>query len=519
MGKATRPKKKPPGWISPAARSKTSNSPASASFGENQSSNPVKIKSFSSAKIASAEAPSSDSARAPEDCETPLSESTDLGPKVDKASSLSTSLPLPSQKKSIVNQLSGKEANTNPSAKVGDPTNPASPQNLPVSAPANEVVDPVPTGEKEKQDNWLNLFKGSAKPLSRKGTPFTLPSGEACVEIPNSIIEKHQKSWESFIIGQFYSDPPSQSTLHKIVNGIWSRRFPDITVSKLEGFAFLFKITNVQTRNWVLNQRLWNIDGQTMFVASWKPGLVPVKPELSSAPIWLELRNVPLQFFNEDGLERIASLVGDPKCLHPSTANKTNLEVAKVFTIIDPRKPLPEAVNVKFQTGEIRRVLVSSPWMPPICSYCRETGHNVKHCKSAPITCSACHSAKHSIVKCPRAKQKAQPVYRTKPVQKSIPVSDTHVPPANKDDIIGTGVLTSANYALTGPKLAGNSSGVSGWPVSAGTSEVDPDSSDTSSTVSGGVESSEEDKDGGGFTKVVSKRHRKSGRGKGLIKN
>lgn len=90
-----------------------------------------------------------------------------------------------------------------------------------------------------------------------------------------------------------------------------------------------------------------------MFVANWEPGVIPAKPELSSAPIWLELRNVLLEFFNEEGLEHIAGLVADPKCLHPSTANKSNLEVAKVFTLIDPRKPLPKAVNVQFETSLI----------------------------------------------------------------------------------------------------------------------------------------------------------------------
>lgn len=83
-----------------------------------------------------------------------------------------------------------------------------------------------------------------------------------------------------------------------------------------------------------------------MFVANWEPGVISVKLELTSAPIWLEQRKVPFQFFNEEGLEHIAGLVTDPKYLHPSITNKTNLEVAKLFTIIDPRKPLPEAINV-----------------------------------------------------------------------------------------------------------------------------------------------------------------------------
>lgn len=56
-------------------------------------------------------------------------------------------------------------------------------------------------------DNWCTHAKGLGKRLSKKGEAFTLPTGEACIKIPNSVIEKHRKSWEPFILGQFYSDP------------------------------------------------------------------------------------------------------------------------------------------------------------------------------------------------------------------------------------------------------------------------------------------------------------------------
>lgn len=251
-------------------------------------------------------------------------------------------------------------------------------------------------------DKWVSSVKGTQKLLQKRDEGFVLPSGEACVKIPNSVIERNKKSWECFVMGQFYIEPPSQGTIHNIVNGIWSRNYRDIVVSKMEGNAFLFRIPNAAVRNRVLTQRLWQIEGQTMFVAKWEPGVIPEKPELTSAPIWLELRNVPFQFYNDESLERIASLVGDPKVLHPSTANKTNLEVAKVFTLIDPRKPLPEAVNVQFDSGDICRILVSSPWMPPVCSFCKEIGHSLKRCKVAPTTCHPCKSTTHDPENCPK---------------------------------------------------------------------------------------------------------------------
>lgn len=424
---------------------------------------------------------------------------------------------------------------------------------VPTASPAqSEPIansDPVGTEHVKKvtpketvKDSWCDKAKG-VKHLSKKGEAFTLPSGEACVKIPNSVIEKNRKSWEPFVLGQFYSDPPSQGTLHNIVNGIWSKQYRDIAVSKMEGFSFLFRIPNAATRNRVIKQKLWQIEGQTMFVDNWEPGIIPSKPELTSAPIWLELRNVPLQFFNEDGLERIAGLVGQPKFLHPATANKTNLEVAKVFTIIDPRKPLPEAVNVQFDSGVISRVLVSSPWMPPVCGFCKEIGHSTRRCPSAPKPCSVCNSLEHNSANCPKAIKKDTNGRKTrrsrsrnkhkwvavdnslaagKPAPPPIAIQEEQVSPSTVAPP-GSGVVEVSHHSKLGSasdKVRGEASGSADYlhpkiPRSASfasrssQSEMQPDSSD--------IESSDYELEEGEFSKhepdfeVVRNRKRSSG--------
>ncbi|XP_010507487.1 PREDICTED: uncharacterized protein LOC104784120 [Camelina sativa] len=328
---------------------------------------------------------------------------------------------------------------------------------------------------------------------TEKGTPYILPSGEVCVKIPNSVIESNRKSWDFFVLGQFYSDPPSKGTLHNIVNGIWSKHYKDISVSKLDGNAFLFRIPNASTRNHVIAQRLWQIEGQTMFVTKWEPGVIPKKPELSSAPIWLELQNVPLQFFNEEGLEYVAGLVGEPKFLHPSTANKTNLEVARVFTIIDPGKPLPEAVNVQFASGEIARVLVSSPRMPPVCSHCKGIGNTIKRCSSAPITCPTCKSTTHSPESCPRLKEPNAKRRQQKKHPKPQPNQGTPLP--------GQGAKMGEPSGLSVQSKVTNTHSSDGT-----VSEVEADSSDTFSSDSGGACGDEYDEK---FQVALSKRKRK----------
>lgn len=44
--------------------------------------------------------------------------------------------------------------------------------------------------------------------------------------------------------------------------------------------------------------------------------------------------------------------------------------------------------------------------MPPVCSHCKEIGHNVKRCKLDPITCLGCNSSGHTMEQCHRAKAK-----------------------------------------------------------------------------------------------------------------
>ncbi|XP_009111975.1 uncharacterized protein LOC103837364 [Brassica rapa] len=298
----------------------------------------------------------------------------------------------------------------------------------------------------------------------------------------------------------------------------------DIIVSKLEGCAFLFRIPNVATRNHVIKQRLWQIEGQTMFVANWEPGNLPEKPALTFAPIWLELRNVPLQFFNEDGLERIAGLVGHPKYLHPATANKTNLEVAKVLTIIDPREPLPEAVNVQFDSGHIARVKVSSPWMPPVCSHCKEIGHNIKRCPTPPKTCKTCKSTVHTSEDCPRAKNQSQkkskrPRRPTSPrgpvhtVQQdgSTPSTDARgenlLTDKGKGIAVSTDPQPSSSKARTKTVITASFAGPSRASDGRSVSEVDSDSSD--------IPSSDPDTEEGEYIPVRTRHKARYGRDRG----
>lgn len=519
-------KKKPPKKPSPK-KSPPKKSPPKKPFSDSKSvpqiSNSNSPASNVDASLAAAVVPGSPTIEIPLKVSF-LSQEVTVTPAMENPeTALKKSVPVTVAKPTIPEQTQHSAPATESPGKKAD-------SNLPQTNP----------GSNSATDTWRDVAKGS-RLLLKKGTSFTLPSGEACVKIPNSVIEKNQKAWECFVLGQFYHDPPSQGTVHKIVNGIWSRYYNDISVSKMEGNSFLFRIPNHATRNRVLTQRLWQIEGQTMFVGKWQPGVVPTKPELTSAPIWLELRNVPLQFFNEDALERIAGMVGQPKLLHPSTANKTNLEVAKVLTLIDPRSPLPEAVNAQFDSGDVVRIGVSSPWMPPVCGHCKEIGHNIKKCKLAPILCPDCKSSSHSSETCPKRAQNTQKkegsrrLKAKEKLENMIPIKQQKVmayvevikpkanPPEQDANSYHEGLLRGESsgeppsnvseqreISETGHELA---------EIEREPSEAERDSSDISSKTSESDVEAENITSDDEFTKVLSKRQRKLLRGSGPKKS
>ncbi|KFK22566.1 hypothetical protein AALP_AAs44455U000100, partial [Arabis alpina] len=269
-------------------------------------------------------------------------EPSSLKPQLEQVvSSDSTPIP-PAISKCPVEESSSLEA-----AAASRTGNTVFPHSCQIQSSASQQL--APTLEQPKPTSWCEVVNPTNKRMTRKGEASLLESGELCVTIPNEVITRNLHRWDNFILAQFHGKAPSPG--------------------------------------------------------KWVPGMTPAIPELTFAPVWVDFRGVPHQFFSEEGLEHVAGLVGDPGCAHPNTLNMTNLEVARVLTIIDPSKPLPEFINLRFQSGEVCRVGVSSPWLPPLCDHCKEIGHSIRSCPLAPILCSGCNSKSHSAGKCPRAKK------------------------------------------------------------------------------------------------------------------
>lgn len=158
-----------------------------------------------------------------------------------------------------------------------------------------------------------------------------------------------------------------------------------IDVIEVTSTTMKFRIESPTIRNRVVRKGMWNLAGIPVVMTKWVPFIEEKQPEVESVPMWVHLRNVPVNWFSWKGLSCVASPVGEPVRLHPETAQCLDFKVAKIFVKVDLTKELPKSTKFNYK-GKETLIEFSYPWMPTKCTNCNKWGHLLKACGVAPIT-------------------------------------------------------------------------------------------------------------------------------------
>lgn len=117
--------------------------------------------------------------------------------------------------------------------------------------------------------------------------------------------------------------------------------------------------------------------------------------------MWITIKKVPHSMFSWKGLGFLASVVGEPKWLHPETEICKSFEEAKVFVEVNLMKELPKTFKFEIEPGKDEGEEFFYPWLPPKCGTYSRWGHFQEGCKVSPPTIS--------ILKCNDKPGKSQP--------------------------------------------------------------------------------------------------------------
>ncbi|KAL0789355.1 hypothetical protein Bca101_005601 [Brassica carinata] len=227
--------------------------------------------------------------------------------------------------------------------------------------------------------SWVKVAQQNQKELTKYDVQIKMEDGIGSVEIPDEVFKDPQPLWEDFLIGKFLDKAPHIGKVHEIVNTIWaSDKSQMVEVYEINPTTMKFRILDSAMRERVLRRGMWNLAEVPVVMTEWKP-FVEEEELHNSVPLWVHLKNVPMNMFSWKGLSFATSPIGVLVKLHPDTALCKDLKVAKVFIKADLTKALPRSMNFEYQ-GKDTLIDFTLPWLPTKCTTCGKWGHSEKDC-------------------------------------------------------------------------------------------------------------------------------------------
>lgn len=204
-------------------------------------------------------------------------------------------------------------------------------------------------------------------------------NGEPVVAPPQEAFEKGEHQWQNAVVVQVLGKAPNFSFFHHMVNKLWGRD-GNVEICPVNASMFVVQLPNPLARDRVLESESWHIQNKPLLIRKWTPRIKPIDINLKKVPLWIHLKDVPLELFNREGLSYIASVIGKPLYMDSVTASCKSLAYAKVCVEIETEQEIPTSVKLLMRDGSISLVMVDIPWYPTKCSVCNLFGHTVKTC-------------------------------------------------------------------------------------------------------------------------------------------
>ncbi|KAJ4827493.1 hypothetical protein Tsubulata_049484 [Turnera subulata] len=248
------------------------------------------------------------------------------------------------------------------------------------SSPTNQTA-PGTTHMPSSHTSWAKVVStGKASPPQ----PLTfvapiLADDNSTLCIPSELLDIGWKKYSLCLIGQFMGSAPKMGLIYAIVNKIWGREGA-ISVSTYKDGLFLFQFPNESAYNHALYGGYWHVSRIPLVLQPWTSSLQKLDFSTATFPVWVQMKNVPMELLTQEGLSYLASVLGTPLHADRDCSKLFQGDSANVCIKIDFSKPLKHEIVVDIH-GEKVAIVVSYSWKPQQCDHYQGWGHHALVCE------------------------------------------------------------------------------------------------------------------------------------------
>lgn len=237
-----------------------------------------------------------------------------------------------------------------------------------------------PSSSKPPQvQSWANVARLAAKGYELSYSPPAAVEGEkAVVNLPGEALQAADPKWKEFLVGYFIGRKLPFQLIEQTLKNMWGTKLVDMLADD-QGFYY-FHIPDPVFRRKILEERSITVARMPLILQQWKPLMELKKAKQTSVPVWIRLKNLPLDLWSAPAISAIASSIGNPLHVDQRTENTRMISFARVCVEIQVNRPRISTVEVNVD-GVIRPIAVDYEWRPLECSKCGVFGHK---CDAAP---------------------------------------------------------------------------------------------------------------------------------------
>ncbi|XP_048498304.1 uncharacterized protein LOC125496775 [Beta vulgaris subsp. vulgaris] len=132
----------------------------------------------------------------------------------------------------------------------------------------------------------------------------------------------------------------------------------------------------------ILSDGPWFVMGSLVWVQAWQAGFKPSQATISQYPIWINLPELPLEFYHKEILHAVGNAIGNVIKIDAHSLTGDRKRFAAICVLMKADQPTPSKVWLGASCQEL--VFSESPW---VCMVCQKVGHATKSClKRSPET-------------------------------------------------------------------------------------------------------------------------------------
>ncbi|XP_073012248.1 uncharacterized protein [Typha latifolia] len=171
-----------------------------------------------------------------------------------------------------------------------------------------------------------------------------------------------------------------KAILGKLCNGI-----EGFSVSDMQEGFYAFWFERQEDLTYALTNGPWTILGKVLNLIPWRNNFWPSMEAFATAPVWIQLHNLPKEYWELEALVQVAAYFGKPLRIDETTLDHSCSWFGRVCIEVDLRHPLKTAVWLGPKEDQLEQTVIYES-IPKFCYFCGMIGHKAEGCPSASST-------------------------------------------------------------------------------------------------------------------------------------